>query len=153
MTKRFTATTNNVFHLFVTLGPIGYLPYAPGTYGSVLACILLYFFSSVFTHPLFVLIFIAVTLIVLNSLTLEVNDPGYIIIDEVAGMFIAMAGQGVTFLSLLAGFVLFRFFDIVKPYPIRRVEALPKGYGILADDIVAGVFANLLLILGRRMMP
>ena len=153
MTKRFTATTNSVFHLFVTLGPIGYLPYAPGTYGSVLACILLYFFSSVFTHPLFVLIFIAVTLIVLNSLTLEVNDPGYIIIDEVAGMFIAMAGQGVTFLSLLAGFVLFRFFDIVKPYPIRRVEALPKGYGILEDDIVAGVFANLLLILGRRMMP
>jgi len=153
MTKRFTATTNNVFHLFVTLGPIGYLPYAPGTYGSVLACILLYFFSSVFTHPLFVLIFIVVSLIVLNSLTLEVSDPGYIIIDEVAGMFIAMAGQGVTFLSLLAGFVLFRFFDIVKPYPIRRVEALPKGYGILADDIVAGVFANLLLILGRRMMP
>jgi len=142
-----------VFHLFVTLGPIGYLPYAPGTYGSVLACILLYFFSSVFTHPLFVLIFIVVSLIVLNSLTLEVSDPGYIIIDEVAGMFIAMAGQGVTFLSLLAGFVLFRFFDIVKPYPIRRVEALPKGYGILADDIVAGVFANLLLILGRRMMP
>lgn len=153
MTKRFTATTNSVFHLFVTLGPIGYLPYAPGTYGSVLACILLYFFSSVFTHPLFVLIFIVVSLIVLNSLTLEVSDPGYIIIDEVAGMFIAMAGQGVTFLSLLAGLVLFRFFDIVKPYPIRRVEALPKGYGILADDIVAGVFANLLLILGRRMMP
>jgi len=153
MTKRFTATTNSVFHLFVTLGPIGYLPYAPGTYGSVLACILLYFFSSVFTHPLFVLIFTVVSLIVLNSLTLEVSDPGYIIIDEVAGMFIAMAGQGVTFLSLLAGFVLFRFFDIVKPYPIRRVEALPKGYGILADDIVAGVFANLLLILGRRMMP
>jgi len=153
MTKRFTATTNSVFHLFVTLGPIGYLPYAPGTYGSVLACILLYFFSSVFTHPLFVLIFTVVSLIVLNSLTLEVSDPGYIIIDEVAGMFIAMAGQGVTFLSLLAGFVLFRFFDIVKPYPIRRVEALPKGYGILADDIVAGVFANLLLILGRRMLP
>jgi phosphatidylglycerophosphatase A len=136
----------------VTLGPIGYLPYAPGTYGSVLACIFLYFFSSVFTHPLFVLIFIVVSLIALNSLTLEVNDPGYIIIDEVAGMFIAMTGQGITFLSLLAGFVLFRFFDIVKPYPIRRVEALPKGYGILADDIVAGVFANLLLILGRRMM-
>lgn len=153
MKKRFTATTNSVFHLFVTLGPIGYLPYAPGTYGSVFACILLYFFSSVFTHPIFVLIFIVVSLIVLNSLTLEVNDPGYIIIDEVVGMFIAMTGQGITFLSLLAGFVLFRFFDIVKPYPIRRVEALPKGYGILADDIVAGVFANLLLILGRRMMP
>jgi phosphatidylglycerophosphatase A len=152
MTKRFTATTNSVFHLFVTLGPIGYLPYAPGTYGSAFACILLYFFPSVFAHPLFTLIFIVVALVVLNSLTLEVNDPGYIIIDEVAGMFVVMAGQGITFLSLLAGFVLFRFFDIVKPYPIRRVEAFPKGYGILADDIVAGVFANLLLILGRRIL-
>jgi phosphatidylglycerophosphatase A len=136
----------------VTLGPIGYLPFAPGTYGSVIACILLYFFPSVIAHPLFVVIFIVVALMILNSLTLEGNDPGYVVIDEVAGMFVAMAGHSITFLTLPAGFVLFRFFDIVKPYPIRRMEAFRKGYGILADDIMAGVFANLLLILGRRVL-
>ena len=153
MTKRSTATTNNVLHLFVTLGPVGYLPYAPGTYGSALACILLYFFPSVFTHPLFILIFVVVSLVVLNNIVLEGNDPGYVIIDEVAGMFVAMAGHGITFLNLLAGFILFRFFDIIKPYPIKRVEAFRKGYGILADDIVAGVFANILIILGRMILP
>lgn len=152
MTKRFTATTNNVFLLFVTLGPIGYLPFAPGTYGSAFACILLYLFPSVFAHPLFIVALIVVALIVLNKLVLESNDPGHIVIDEVIGMFIAMAGHNITVLSLLIGFGLFRFFDIVKPYPIRRVEVLRKGYGILADDVIAGIFANLLLIVGRRVL-
>jgi len=67
-------------------------------------------------------------------------------------MFITMAGHNITFISLLIGFILFRFFDIIKPYPIRRVEAFRKGYGILADDIIAGIFANLLLIIGRRIL-
>jgi phosphatidylglycerophosphatase A len=132
MTKRFTATTHNMFHLFVTLGPIGHLPFAPGTYGSAFACILLYF---------------------LHKLTFEGNDPGYVVIDEVIGMFITMAGHSITFFSLLLGFGLFRFFDIIKPYPIKRVEVFRKGYGILADDIVAGIFANLILIIGRRILP
>lgn len=152
MTKRFTATTNRVFHLFVTLGPIGYLPFAPGTYGSAFACILLYFFPSVFAHPLFVVALVVVALIALNSLSLESSDPGYIVIDEVAGMLVAMVGHSISLLSLLAGFLLFRFFDIVKPYPIRRVEVFRKGYGILADDIIAGIFVNLLLIVGRRVL-
>lgn len=153
MIKRFTGTTNNVLHLFVTLGPIGYLPFAPGTYGSAFACILLYFFPSVVAHPLFIIFLIAAALIALNRLTFEENDPGYIVVDEVIGMFITMAGHNTTFLNLLIGFGLFRFLDIIKPYPIRRVEGFRKGYGILADDIVAGIFANLLLILGRRMLP
>jgi phosphatidylglycerophosphatase A len=152
MTLRFTATTNNVFRLFVTLGPIGHLPFAPGTYGSAFACILLYFLPSVFAHPLFIFALIIIALVVLNKLTFEGNDPGYVVIDEVIGMFIAMAGHSITFFSLLLGFVLFRFFDIIKPYPIKRVEAFRKGYGILADDIVAGIFANLLLIIGRRIL-
>lgn len=152
MTKRSTATKNNVFHTFVTLGPIGYLPYAPGTYGSALACVLLYFLPSVFAHPLFVFIFIVVTLIVLNNLAFEGKDPRYIIIDEVAGMFVTMTGHNITLFSLLAGFVLFRFFDIKKPYPIKRVETLRQGYGIVGDDVVAGVFANIIIIIGERIL-
>jgi len=152
MTKRFTATTNNVFLLFVTLGPIGYLPYAPGTYGSAFACILLYFFPSIFSYPLFSFIFVGASLIALNNIDFDGNDPGYVIIDEVAGMFVAMAGHTITFLSLLAGFILFRTFDIIKPFPIRQVEKLRRGYGILGDDIVAGVFTNLLLILGGKIL-
>lgn len=153
MTKRFTATTNRVLQHFVTLGPIGYFPYAPGTYGSILACIFIYLFPSVFAHPLFVALFIVASLIALNSLVLDEKDPGYVVIDEVAGMFVVMAGHNINILSLLAGFLLFRFFDIIKPYPIKRMETFQRGYGILADDILAGIFANLLLILGRRILP
>jgi phosphatidylglycerophosphatase A len=153
MTKRFTATTHRAFHLFITLGPIGYLPFAPGTYGSAFACILIYFFPVVFTHYLFVAIFIVISLIVLNNLVLEEKDPGNVVIDEVAGMFVSMAGHTISFPGLLAGFLLFRFFDIIKPYPIRKVEALRKGYGILADDVIAGIFVNLILFLGRRILP
>jgi phosphatidylglycerophosphatase A len=153
MTKRFTATTNRVFKYFATLGPIGYFPYAPGTYGSILACVIIYFFPSVCTHPLFVALFIVISLVALNGLALEEKDPGYVVIDEVAGMFVTMMGHNMTILGLLAGFLLFRFFDIVKPYPIRRMEVFRKGYGILADDILAGIFGNILLIIGRRMLP
>jgi len=152
MTKRFTATTSRILHLFATLGPIGYLPFAPGTYGSALTCIVIYCFPSLCTHPLFIAVVTLVALLALNSLTFDAKDPGYVVIDEAAGMFVAMAWQSVTLTSLLAGFVLFRFFDIVKPYPIKRVETFRKGYGILADDILAGVFANLLLIAGRRVL-
>ena len=153
MTKRSTATTHKAFHLFVTLGPVGYLPFAPGTYGSAFACILIFLFPAVFTHPLFIAIFIVISLVALNSLVLEEKDPGNVVIDEVAGMFVSMAGHSVSFLGLLAGFMLFRFFDIVKPYPIRKAEALRKGYGILADDVIAGIFVNLILFFGRRILP
>jgi phosphatidylglycerophosphatase A len=153
MTKRFTATTNRVLQYFVTLGPVGYFPYAPGTYGSILSCILIYFFPSVCTHPLFVVAFAAASVVALNIITLEEKDPGYVVIDEVAGMFVVMAGHGVSLLHLLAGFLLFRFFDIVKPYPIRKMEMFRKGYGIVADDILAGIFANLLLVAGKRLLP
>jgi phosphatidylglycerophosphatase A len=79
-------------------------------------------------------------------LKLDGGDPGYIVIDEMAGMFVTMAGHKATILNILIGFVLFRVFDIIKPYPIKKIEGLGKGYGIVADDILAGIFANLVLV-------
>lgn len=136
----------------MTLGPIGYFPLAPGTYGSAVACLFLYCCPSFFAHPLFILILIALALAILNRLAFTEKDPGYVVIDELVGMFVAMAGHRMTFVNLLAGFALFRFFDIVKPYPIRKVEGFRKGYGILADDILAGIFTSLVLLLARRVL-
>ncbi len=76
------------------------------------------------------------------------EDPGYIVIDELTGMFITMAGHKPTFITLIAGFFLFRIFDIIKPYPANTVEGFKKGYGIAADDIIAGIYANIVLWLG-----
>ena len=76
------------------------------------------------------------------------EDPGYIVIDELAGMFITMAGHKTELITLVAGFLLFRIFDIIKPYPVGAVERLRKGYGIMADDILAGIYGNIILWLG-----
>ncbi len=86
----------------------------------------------------------------INRMELPEKDPGYIVVDELAGICVTMVGQGLDLSNLLKGFILFRIFDILKPFPIRRLEGLPKGYGIVADDILAGIYANAaLLLLGR----
>lgn len=132
---------------FVTCGFIGYLPFMPGTYASALGCIILYLFpvNSFMSNILIIICLVALSVICINKMELSSNDPPYVVIDEMAGMLITMAGHTSTILNLIAGFILFRFFDIVKPYPIRYVERYKKGYGIMADDIVAGVFANICL--------
>jgi phosphatidylglycerophosphatase A len=73
-------------------------------------------------------------------------DPGKVVIDEVAGQWIALAGSRVNLSHLLAGFLFFRLFDIVKPWPARQLERLPAGWGIMFDDVAAGVYALLLML-------
>jgi phosphatidylglycerophosphatase A len=82
------------------------------------------------------------------------KDPGKVVVDEVAGQLIALmavpAGVWIGFpVPVLVAFILFRFFDIVKPYPARRLEGIPGGLGIMADDLVAGLYAYLGVILIR----
>jgi phosphatidylglycerophosphatase A len=147
---------------------VGYLPLAPGTWGSLLgvAVYLLiqfyylgfirrYFDSDSFTRLQPFPIIVAVELVVIGviilvgiwaaSRTEELlgrKDPGKVVIDEVAGQLIALlplVEPG--WISIIIAFVLFRFFDIVKPYPARRLERLESGLGIMSDDIVAGAYA------------
>jgi phosphatidylglycerophosphatase A len=70
-----------------------------------------------------------------------VKDPQFVVIDEVAGQLIALIGAPFGWKTLLAGFILFRGFDIVKPPPVRQLEALPEGTGIVVDDVAAGIYA------------
>jgi phosphatidylglycerophosphatase A len=74
-----------------------------------------------------------------------IKDPGFVVIDEVAGQMIALIGVPLHWKYLLAGFILFRSFDIVKPFPLRRLERLPGGTGIMLDDVGAGLYALVLL--------
>ena len=80
------------------------------------------------------------------------TDPGFVVIDEVCGQLITLIGAPLGWKSLLAGFILFRAFDIVKPPPVRSLERLPGGWGIMLDDVAAGLYALLvmrLLLHGR----
>lgn len=77
---------------------------------------------------------------------MEIEDPGEIVIDEIAGIIITLAGIPLTVLSVIIGFFLFRFLDILKPFPIRNLEKkLSGGVGIVMDDVAAGVMANIAL--------
>lgn len=136
------------FFLFiVTCCFIGYIPYIPGTIASIIPCLILYFFpfKSLSVYIVFLIILIAFSIMCINKLSFEGKDPRYIVIDELVGMFLTMAGHSIEIINLITGFILFRFFDIVKPHPVRYVERYKKGYGIVADDVVAGVFANVCL--------
>ena len=77
---------------------------------------------------------------------MERNDPGCVVIDEIAGIMVAFWGIEFNALTAITGFFIFRFFDILKPFPIRHIEKrLKGGLGIVMDDVLAGVFGNILL--------
>ncbi len=80
----------------------------------------------------------------------ERKDPPFVVIDEVAGQLIALIGAGLDWKSLLASLILFRVFDIVKPPPLRRLEKLPEGAGIMLDDVGAGLYALALVQVARH---
>lgn len=149
----------NQFALFVaSFGYVGFFPIAPGTAGS-LAALALFAFVRWVGMPAFELAMIAVVLVVgiwsANGAerALGRKDPGPVVIDEVLGMLITLALLPVSLSGVLLGFLLFRLFDVVKPYPAGRLEHLPGGYGIMLDDAMAGVYSYLVLRLCMWWMP
>jgi len=142
-------TRDRICEWFATCCYVGYLPAAPGTWGSLLAAILLYLFPF-FHSPIVILFLLAGGVATAQVARGDQGDPGYVVIDEFAGMVITMAGHAVTFRNLFIGFILFRAFDILKPYPVRKLERLPGAYGIIADDVLAGILASAaLFVIGR----
>ena len=137
--------------LIATVGYCGYFPFAPGTVGS--AAGLLFYALVVWTGSSVVEVGLIVGLFaagVWAGTTAERYfggvDPGPIVLDEVVGMLITLAFiPGLGWSGALVGFVLFRIFDVVKPYPAARLEQLHGGLGVMADDAMAAVYANLCL--------
>lgn len=130
----------------------GYLKPGPGTYGSVAAVVLWLITASLVHHrtdELTIVTGIAIAVVTALGIPAATRiareagreDPGFVVIDEVAGQWIALLFVPPLWPNALVALVLFRFFDILKPWPIRRFEALPEGTGIMADDLVAGGFA------------
>ncbi|MBT5876799.1 MAG: phosphatidylglycerophosphatase A [Candidatus Latescibacteria bacterium] len=126
----------------------GYLPKAPGTAGSALAILILWVIGPV--EPLYYLVATGLLILVgiwaANQAELEFgHDAGPIVIDEIIGIFIACALLPITPLILGLGFVLFRILDIAKPFPINKSQSLPGGLGVVADDVLAAVYAHVIL--------
>jgi phosphatidylglycerophosphatase A len=137
---------------FAEAYPIGHSKHAPGTIGSLIGVLFGSFLIlnlDVKFYLIFLLIFIIVSYLFCEAHLKFYNkkDPKEVVVDEISGQFIAILGcvqsdkSTYMFLSLFLSFILFRFFDISKIGPIKRFENLPNGIGIMADDIVAGLFA------------
>ena len=131
---------------------VGRLPKAPGTFGSLAALPVVLLMSGLgpVVGAVFLVVFVGVAVRAagITEQVLGQRDPGVIVVDEVAGMLVALYLLPATWGFLAGGFFLFRLFDIVKPFPIRRLERLPGGVGVVLDDVLAGVFANLALRIG-----
>lgn len=131
-----------------SFGYIGFFPFAPGTAGSAAAFILFLpvRWSGSVALELAVAALVAVAGIWAATGTeraLGVEDPGPVVIDEVAGMLVSLLFLPASWGVMAAAFVCFRAFDIIKPWPCGRLERLHGGFGIMADDLAAGVYANL----------
>ena len=127
----------------------GRLKPGPGTWGS-LATLIVWITISHFLPAGWVLlvnVLLAALAIAIGipaatrvSRATGIKDPQFVVIDETAGQLITLIGAPLAWKSFLAGFILFRAFDIVKPYPVRQLEKLPEGTGIVVDDVAAGLY-------------
>jgi phosphatidylglycerophosphatase A len=130
-----------------TAGGLGYAPVAPGTVASLPVALLVWWFAPG-DGPLLLaaglVAAVGVWAATREEARLREKDPAPIVIDEVAGMLVACTGHPRTLAWVLALFVAFRVLDVWKPLGIRALQALPGGFGIVADDLLAGVYASLL---------
>lgn len=144
--------------VLATGGYAGFFPIASGTVGAALGIVLDRGLRAVGSDLLYGAVILAIC--VAGAMASEVaerhfarKDPSYVIVDEVAGMLVSLYLLPVSWIGLLVGFLLFRVLDIVKPFPCRHAESLRGGLGIMADDVIAGLYVNLLLRLASLAWP
>jgi phosphatidylglycerophosphatase A len=133
-----------------TCAHVGYAPVAPGTFGSLVALVLYYLIRRQQSTTIELGAIAVIVVIGLWSATEAEHhfggiDPGPVVIDEVVGMLMTLALHPVNIWGAIAGFFIFRVLDIVKPWPARRLELLPGGFGVVLDDMMAGVYGNLIV--------
>jgi phosphatidylglycerophosphatase A len=139
-----------IWKIIATFFGVGYFPLAPGTVTSFAIVLLYRLFLHKLSWPLYVILFLFLFFLGTfasskYSSRLEEKDPRKIVVDEACGQLLVLFLVPESWLVLLLGFFLFRIFDIIKPFPIRKIENFSKGWGIMADDIMASIYAGLIL--------
>jgi phosphatidylglycerophosphatase A len=134
-----------------TMGPTGYIRFAPGTFGSAIG-VFLYWLMFYMRYDM--VMQIAVTVIVVAggiwaaseaSRQLQQEDPSQVVVDEVAGQLVTLILTGAEIRGAILGFLLFRVLDIIKPWPAQKIERLHGGLGIVGDDVAVAIYGNLIL--------
>lgn len=141
----------NVYKAIASFCGIGFIKKGGGTIAALIVCVLLYVFKLLFfATNIGLLLFIISSLFIgvfVSKKTEEIwgKDSNKIVIDEVFGMAVAMLFVPISWQTLSVGFILFRFFDILKPLFIKRLEKFNNGWGVMLDDALAGVYSNIVL--------
>jgi phosphatidylglycerophosphatase A len=130
-----------------TSGYAGYFPLAPGTVGSAAGLVLygmLRVHAPAWSEPLVIVVLTVAGVWAAGAAERHFGrkDPGPVVVDEVMGMMVTLAFIPVNAAGALVGFLVFRVLDVIKPWPAGRLERLPRGYGVMADDLMAGIYAN-----------
>ena len=139
---------SEAFNKFVLAVGVGLLPKAPGTWGSALGVLLVFLTrwnGWLYGVTFFLLVFGGA--LAYRKITDPDPDPDYVVIDEVCGIFVTFMAIPMTWTTALLGFILFRLCDILKPFPVRSLERIPRYWGILADDLGAGLYAWIILFI------
>jgi phosphatidylglycerophosphatase A len=148
---------NRLAIAIATAGGAGYAPIAPGTAGSAVGLLV---YALTWRWPGSWQIALLATITIVGTWASHraaahfgKHDPGPVVIDEVAGQLLTLLLTGAGWVGALGGFFLFRALDIVKPWPARRLESLPGGWGIMADDLMAGLYGLLLVRAAGWVIP
>jgi phosphatidylglycerophosphatase A len=140
----------NNFHIFYSTGFFtGFVPFAPGTIGTITGIIIFLLTSklSPLQQSMLFLLYFSLSIIATKKaiLFLKSTDPPQIVCDEIIGIWISLMFFKPNVKTIILGFILFRLLDILKPFPIKHFEKLPGAFGIIADDLIAGLFTKGLL--------
>ena len=150
-----------LFHNIIATGfGSGYTPVAPGTAGALLATLIWFAYASFISNYAIIMTVTALLVVVFTVLGVWSsgiaehywgNDPKRVVVDEMVGVWIALLAvpYDAGWLYGAAAFVLFRFFDIAKPLGIRKMERFPGGYGIMADDVLSGIYSMIVIFIYR----
>ena len=141
---------NKLANWFSTVLKIGYLPIAPGTWGSLAALVVWFLIiestsTITFIAAIIIIFILGVYTSSITEIYLAKKDPSVIVIDEWVGQWIALIFLPKSLIWGIVAFVLFRLFDIWKPYPIKTLDKMSGGWGIMLDDVVAGIYALLVI--------
>jgi phosphatidylglycerophosphatase A len=140
---------NRIALLIATAGGAGYFPFAPGTVGSAVG-IVIYLATRQLDAALQVALFAGICVVGTWASSVAArhfkrDDPGHVVVDEVAGQLATLLLLDVGYTGAAIGFLIFRILDIIKPWPANRLEALHGGFGVMADDVMAGAYGWLLM--------
>tara|TARA_Y100000588_G_scaffold330642_1_gene367687 strand:- start:1074 stop:1562 length:489 start_codon:yes stop_codon:yes gene_type:complete len=142
--------------VFCTVFGIGFIPFSPGTIGSLAGILCYVVIEQYIQYGSVFILLIAIPFGIYFSGIYEnkrgVSDPQEIVIDEFCGQILCLLGSGITIQSLVFGFLIFRFLDILKPPPIKYLETFPRGWGIFLDDLFAGLIGFFALFFLRSLI-